>query len=261
MSERREAELRLFRDYHASRDPRARDAVVERFMPLARSLARRYHRGVEPLEDLEQVAYLALVKAVDDFDSTRGLAFSSYAVPCIAGTIKRHFRDHGWSVHIPRDLQALALRVEQIYNELFAVGGLAPTDEEMARHAGVSVKDVRDAREAFRALHSDSLDEPQRTRDGVEPASLLETIGAPDPGIDRMIDRTALTSVLGSLDDRSQAIVQLYYRGEQTQAEIGRRLGCSQMHVSRLLRQAVEQLRTTVDDHERQQAARVGASR
>jgi len=199
---RREEELRLLRSYHSSGDPRAREAAVERFLPLARSLARRYSGGGEPLEDLEQVACLALVRAVDGFDPTRGTAFTSYAVPSIAGAIKRHFRDNGWSVRVPRDLQELALRVESVNDELVAETGHRAT------------------------------------------AAHLE--------LGRAHDRAALHSVLETLDERDRVIIALYYKEELTQAEIGRKLGYSQMHVSRLLRQAVERLRLEAAQQEDQ---------
>jgi RNA polymerase sigma-B factor len=252
MSERREAELRLLRAYHETRDPRAREAAVERFMPLARSLARRYRGGSEPLEDLEQVACLALVRAVDGFDPTRGTAFTSYAVPSIAGAIKRHFRDNGWSVRVPRDLQELALRVERINEELVAETGHSPTAAQISERAGsgISVEDVLEAREAFRALHSDSLDQPRGRGDDDEAASLLDSLGDADLEIGRAHDRAALEAVLDTLDDRDRTIIHLYYQCELTQAEIGRELGYSQMHVSRLLRQAVDRLRLAASAQE-----------
>jgi RNA polymerase sigma-B factor len=240
---RREEELRLLRAYHSTGDPRAREAAVERFLPLARSLARRYSGGSEPLEDLEQVAFLALVRAVDGFDPTRGTAFTSYAVPSIAGAIKRHFRDHGWSVRVPRDLQELALRVDRVSEELLAETGHAPTATQIADRGGIGVEDVLEAREAFRALHSDSLDQPRGAREDDDAGSLLDTLGDADLEIGRAHDRAALAAVLDTLGERDRTIIGLYYQDELTQAEIGVRLGYSQMHVSRLLRQAVERLR------------------
>ncbi len=260
MPARREEELRLLRAYHSTGDPRAREAAVERFLPLARSLARRYSGGSEPLEDLEQVACLALVRAVDGFDPARGTAFTSYAVPSIAGAIKRHFRDKGWSVRVPRDLQELALRVERISDELLAETGHAPTAAGIAdRAGGVGVENVLEAREAFRALHSDSLDRPRRARDDDDAASLLDTLGDADLEIGRAHDRAALAAVLDTLDERDRTIIHLYYQDELTQAEIGRRLGYSQMHVSRLLRQAVERLRLAAWQQEEKVAQLVAA--
>jgi RNA polymerase sigma-B factor len=252
VSARREEELRLLRAYHSSGDPQAREAAVQRFLPLARSLARRYSGGSEPLEDLEQVACLALVRAVDGFDPTRGTAFTSYAVPSIAGAIKRHFRDNGWSVRVPRDLQELALRVERVSDELVAETGHAATAVQIAERAGIHIEDVLEAREAFRALHSDSLDQPRGARDDEDAGSLLDTLGDTDLELGRAHDRTALHSVLDTLDERDRLIIGLYYKEELTQAEIGRRLGYSQMHVSRLLRQAVERLRVEATEQEDQ---------
>ena len=260
MSARREEELRLLRAYHSTRDPRAREAAVGRFLPLARSLARRYSGGSEPLEDLEQVACLALVRAVDDFDPTRGTAFTSYAVPSIAGAIKRHFRDHGWCVRVPRDLQELALRVERVNDELLAETGHTPTAGQISDRAGIELEDVLEAREAFRALHSDSLDQPRGARDDEDAGSLLDTLGDPDLELGRAHDRAALSSVLDTLDDRDRTIIRLYYKEELTQAEIGRALGYSQMHVSRLLRQAVERLRAEATQQEDQVTDLVAAA-
>ena len=260
MPARREEELRLLTAYHSTGDPRARESAVERFLPLARSLARRYSGGSEPLEDLEQVAYLALVRAVDGFDPTRGTAFTSYAVPSIAGAIKRHFRDNGWSVRVPRDLQELALRVERISDELVAETGHTPTAAQIADRAGIEVEDVLEAREAFRALHSDSLDQPRGAREDEDSGSLLDTLGDADLELVRAHDRTALYSVLDTLDERDRTIIRLYYKDELTQAEIGRRLGYSQMHVSRLLRQAVERLRLTATQQENQVTDLVSAA-
>jgi RNA polymerase sigma-B factor len=242
MLTRRQAEKQLFLRYHRSRSRRDRDALVERFMPLARSLARRYRRGPEPLEDLEQVACLALVKAVEGFDPSRDLAFSSYAVPSIAGALKRHYRDCGWSVRMPRDLQELALRIERFNEEAWATTGAAPTAAHISERAGVSVEAVIEAREAHLALRADSLDQPLRSSEDDAGASLLDTIGSSDGDYDRAFDRVVLDSLLATLEDRDQTIVRLYYRDELTQSEIGDRLGLSQMHISRLLRQATAQL-------------------
>src|SRR5215210_4042912 len=262
MGAARQEEQQLFLTDQRTRDPRARDLLVERYLPLARSLARRYRRSPEPLEDLEQVACLALVKAVDGFDPTRGTAFTSYAVPSIAGAIKRHFRDNGWSVRVPRDLQELALRVERLHDELMAETGHSPTAGQIAERAGSGIghEDVLEAREAFRALHSDSLDQPRGSRDDDDAASLLDTLGDADLEIGRAHDRAALDDVLETLDDRDRMIIDLYYKGELTQAEIGRRLGYSQMHVSRLLRQAVERLRVAASAQEEQVAELVEAA-
>ena len=236
-------EQRLFREYHRTRSARDRNAVIERFVPLARSLARRHRRGGEPLEDLEQVAYLALIKAVDGFDPTRGLAFTTYAVPSISGAIKRHFRDNGWSVRVPRDLQELAMRVERVKEELTTALGASPTPAQLADHVGVGVEDVLEAREAYRALRADSLDQP-RFSDGADDGdeTLIDTLGTQDDEIGQVFERIALDALIHALEPRDQEIVRLYYQHELTQSEIGERLGFSQMHISRLLRRATDQL-------------------
>ena len=180
MLTRAQAEKRLFLEYQRTGSRRDRDALIERFMPLARSLARRYRRGPEPLEDLEQVACLALVRAVEGFDPSRGLAFSSYAVPSISGAVKRHYRDCGWSVRMPRDLQELALRIERFNEEAWATTGAAPTPAQIAERAGVSVEAVIEAREAHQALRADSLDQPLRSSEDDAGASLLDTLGTRD---------------------------------------------------------------------------------
>jgi RNA polymerase sigma-B factor len=244
MSIRRTEERELFDALRASGARRDRDALVERFLPLARQLARRYQGGSEPLEDLEQVASLALVRAVDGFDPTRGTAFSSYAVPSIAGAIKRHFRDHGWSVRVPRDLQELSLRVERLSQELDTHTGRPPSTAEVAASAGVEVEQVVAARVAYRALHSDSLDSPRRSDSDSDDDgdSLLDTMGGTDANLDRVLERSNLDAMINTLDDRDRLIVRLYFQGELTQSQIGARLGLSQMHISRLLRSAVKQL-------------------
>jgi RNA polymerase sigma-B factor len=204
-----------------------RDSLIRRHLPLARHCARRYRRAGEPLEDLEQVASLALVRAADSFDPTRGTAFSTYAVPCILGSIKRHFRDSGWALHVPRGMKDLAIRIEQLARE----APESTTLSELAEMAGESVEAVIEARAAYLGMRAQSLERP-----------LLDVVGYEDAGIDRVCDRAALDSVLSGLEDRDRLLVTLYYRKGQTQAQIGKRLGYSQMHVSRLLRRAVERL-------------------
>jgi RNA polymerase sigma-B factor len=250
--DQRHEDKRLFLAYHRSGDLAARDALIQRFLPLARSLARRYARAAEPLEDLEQVASLALIKAIDAFDIERGTAFSSYAVPCIAGALKRHFRDACWAVRPPRDLQELAMEVNRLNDELSAATGTPPTAAQIADHAGVDVEAILEAREAYRALHSDSLDRPTRNGDGQEGDSVLDTLGARDTEIRRVLDRVALDTLLSTLDEREQLVVRLYYQDELTQSEIGEQLGYSQMHISRILRGAIAQLLETATQQQEQ---------
>ena len=245
MHTRRHAEKQLILEYQRTGSRRDRDAVIDHFLPLARSLARRYRRGAEPLEDLEQVASLALVRAVEGFDPSRDVAFSSYAVPTITGALKRHYRDHGWSVRVPRELQELAMRIQRFNEAASAATGDSPTAAQVAQHAGVSVEEVIEARQAYQALYADSLDQPRQSRGDDGHASLLDTIGTHDLAFRSAFDRVLLDSLLETLDERDQTIVRLYHLEELTQSEIGRRLGLSQMHISRLLRQATDQLMTT----------------
>jgi RNA polymerase sigma-B factor len=227
----------LFARYRATGDHHAREAIVTRYLPLSRSLARRFATGVEPLEDLEQVAALALIKAVDAYDPARGTAFSSYAVPCISGAIKRHFRDCGWSLRVPRELQERAIAVHQAESELQA----SPTVRQLADLTGLDAESVLEAREAYRAMHAGSLDKVVRDANDGD-MTLLDALGEPDEGYGIALDRSALDNLLEQLPDRDRTIIELYFRRGLTQTQIGRRMGYSQMHISRLLRRAVEGL-------------------
>ena len=218
-----------------------RDVLIRRHLSLARHCARRYHRGHEALEDLEQVASLALVRAADSYDPARG-AFSSYAVPCMLGALKRHYRDSVWALHVPRGIKELALRVEHVAQEATA----PPSAAELAELVGVTVEAVVEARDAYRGMYAESLDCPRATGDDGEAVSVLDAMGKEDAGIDRACDRAALDLLLTKLDSRDRLLVTLYYRHGQTQTQIGERLGCSQMHVSRQLRRAVARLGLSV---------------
>jgi RNA polymerase sigma-B factor len=242
MPVRRFEEQRLFREYSRTGSRAAREALVERYLPLARSLARRLRRGREPLEDLEQVASLALINAIDAFDPERGTAFSSFAVPSIVGALKRHYRDVGWFVRPPRVLQELSQRVQQIEDELAATTGSAPTAAQIAAHANTGVEEVLEARAARLGLYAESLERPRRSAHDGDGEALADTLGARDEEIRRAFERVTLDTLLRALGRREREVVRLYYREELTQAEIGARLGYSQMHISRLLRRGVEQL-------------------
>jgi RNA polymerase sigma-B factor len=235
-------EQRLFRAYRRSRDPHLREQLVERYLPLAHSLARRSSRGGEALEDLEQVASLALVKAIDGFDLRRGVAFSSYAVPSIAGAIKRHYRDTGWMVRPPRNMQDLAVNVVRVSDELSASTGAPATAAQVAERLGVCVEAVVEAREAYHAMRCESLDKPRRHGEEDDGASLLDTITEPEGELARVRDRLTLEALLSALGPRDRVVVQLYYLHSLTQTEIGERLGYSQMHISRILRTALKEL-------------------
>ena len=234
---------RLFDRFVAERDPLDRDAIVERFMPLARQIAARYQRPEEPFEDIFQVACYGLVKAVDRFDVERGVAFSSYAVPTITGEIKRHFRDRAWAVRVPRDLQELALRVERVGAELTRDLGRAPSVDEVARAVHVEAENVLEAMEAATAYRATSLDTPRDSGDEQAGASLGDTIGRTEDGYDRAEQRALLSDLMRSLTQREREVIRLRFEADLTQAEIGEIVGISQMQVSRVLRQAIGRLR------------------
>jgi RNA polymerase sigma-B factor len=223
-----------------SRAASGRDEMVTRYLPLARSLARRYaHRG--ELEDLNQVASLGLLKAIDRFDPGRGLAFSSFAVPTILGELKRHFRDKGWTVRVPRDVQELNLRINTLTEPLTAELGRSPTPAELADRSGATVEQVLEARAANSAHHPESLDKPV-TEDG-EP--LLDLAGGSiDPGYERAETAAVVDGLLAQLGEREREILRLRFAEDLTQAEIGERMGLSQMHVSRLIRQSISTLQS-----------------
>jgi len=237
---------RLLERYHGEGDRGARDALVERFLPLARQLARRYQRGGEPLDDLTQVASLGLLKAIDRFDPDRDTAFSSFAVPTILGELKRHFRDRGWSVRVPRDLQEMSVRVDRVAEELSRELGRAPTPAEIAKNIGATTEQVLEAREAAGAYRAVSLDRPRD--DGEESDGMAETMGVEDPGFGLAEDAATVERLMGVLSEREREVLRLRFAEDLTQSEIGARIGVSQMHVSRLIRQAVARLREAAQE-------------
>jgi RNA polymerase sigma-B factor len=238
------ADRNLFRRYSIDGDPAAREELVHRFMPLAAQLARRYAGSREPLDDLMQVAALGLLKAIDRFDVDRGNAFSSFAVPTILGELKRHFRDVGWAVHVPRALQELTLRARATVDELSSELGRSPTAIEVAAALNEPVELVIEAIESATAHHAVSLDAPPRPAGGDErDAAWHERLGFEDDGYDRAEWRGTLARGVRALPERDRRILALRFEQELTQAEIADMIGVSQMHVSRLLRRALDRLR------------------
>jgi RNA polymerase sigma-B factor len=223
----------------------AREQLVERFLPLARQLARRYQRGGEPLDDLIQVASLGLLKAVDRFDPSRETAFSSFAVPTILGELKRHFRDKGWSVRVPRDLQELAVKLEPLNEQLTRELGRAPTTAEVAKRLGVTLEQVLEAREAAGAYRAVSLDRP---RDEDDDGSESVAYGIEDPGFGLAEDSATVQRLMRVLNEREREVLRLRFEEDLTQAEIGQRIGVSQMHVSRIIRQSISRLRESASE-------------
>jgi RNA polymerase sigma-B factor len=225
------------------RDPAAREALVGRFLPLARKLAGRYANAHVPLEDLVQVASLGLVLAIDRFDPHRGVPFSGFAVPTVLGELKRYFRNTGWTAHVPRGRQELALRVDRATREITARRGHAPRVEELAEYLEVAPDDVLEGLEAGSAHYAISLDGRASSADDEEAETLSETIGRTDGGYALVDTASSLAAGIARLPYRERRALMLRLSGDMKQVEIGRELGCSQMQVSRLLRRAAARLR------------------
>lgn len=218
-----------------------RDQVVELHLPLVRHLARRFRDRGEPLDDLVQVATIGLIKAVDRFDLERGVEFSTYATPTIVGEIKRHFRDRGWAVRVPRRLQEMRLSLTAATNDLTHELGRSPTVAELARRLGVGQDEILEGMESLNAYSTVSLDAPEAQADGV---ARLETLGVDDPSLDSVDYRESLKPLLAELHPRDRTILLMRFFRGMTQSQIAAELGMSQMHVSRLLTRMLGQLRT-----------------
>jgi RNA polymerase sigma-B factor len=233
----------LFRRFAHDRDPALREALVERYLPLARHLARRYPGGAER-EDIVQVASLALLKAIDRFDPDRGAAFTSFATPTILGEIKRYFRDHGWAVRVPRQLQERALRVDRSSERLTARLGRAPTVNELAEALDEPVEHVLDALACETAHRPAPLE--RRSPDGEdEPAIPLASVE--DQAFDRVEDAASVGALLSELSEQERAVVILRFHGDLLQREIAELLGISQMQVSRVLARAIARLQSLAE--------------
>ena len=231
----------LFVAWQRDGDQRARERLVERYMPLARRLARRYVRGTEPMDDLLQVATIGLVNAVDRFDVSRERPFPAFAVPTILGEMRRYFRDAGWALHVPRTAKERALEVREAAAELHARDGRSPTASQLAEYLELEIDDVLDAMAAMDAHETSSLDAPRPSDDGPG-VSYADSLGEEDERFDLIECDATLCAALGELKPRDRSILRMRYVEELTQAEIARRIGVSQMHVSRLLRRSVEKL-------------------
>ena len=222
----------------------ARDLLVARYRNLVRSCVQRYSRSPEPTEDLMQVGYVGLLKAINNFDPALGFSLATYARPCITGEIKKHFRDKSWQVHVGRQLQERVLEVRQATHVLTQQLGHTPTDAELASHLGISDADIREARQAELVLQPLSLDQPLTGQ--ASAARLADIIGEEDPRLERMLGMHAIATHWGELPVREQQIVVLHYYRGMTQAQIGQQLGLSQVQVSRLLARTLGYLRPRV---------------
>jgi RNA polymerase sigma-B factor len=231
----------LFQRWHEERDQRARDELIERFLPLARKLAQRYSGTREPYDDLVQVASLGLVKAVERFDPGRGFAFSSFAVPTIMGELKRHFRDTSWALHVDRAAQERSRKITDARRELQVRGGRSPTVTELAEFLQCSEEEVLDGLQVAEAFDTVSLDAPRASGDE-DAEKRLDTLGDEDERLGRIDAGATVFAAASHLPDRDRRILYLRFGEDLTQAEIAERIGISQMQVSRLLRRAVRRL-------------------
>lgn len=223
----------------------ARDELVTMHLPLVQFLARRFRDRGEPLEDLVQVGTIGLIKAVDRFDTGRGVEFSTYATPTIIGEIKRHFRDKGWAVRVPRRLQELRISIGQATAELSQKTGSSPTVAELAAHLGISEDEVIEGLEGAQAYSTSSLDAPMG--DDADAPLLADRLGDDDPALETIEYRESLKPLLAALPSRERRILALRFFHGMTQSQIAEEVGISQMHVSRLLAKSLATLRAGLE--------------
>jgi len=236
----------LLRRYHEQGDLAAREQLIEQYMSLVRSLARRYSYRGEQLEDLVQIGAIGLIKAIDRFDVNRGVELTTYATPNIIGEIKRHFRDRGWSVRVPRGLQELNIQLSRLIEELTVQNGRSPTIPELAKAAGVTDEEVLEALESGRAYTSLSLSAGSGGHDDDGELDPLESLGTEEHQYEVSEDRAVLEPGFRVLDARERKILHLRFFEGLTQSQIAQQVGISQMHVSRLIRRSLEKIREEI---------------
>ena len=239
----------LLRRYHEDGDLQAREQLIEQYMSLVRSLARRYSYRGEQLEDLVQIGAIGLIKAIDRFDLERGVELTTYATPNIIGEIKRHFRDKGWSVRVPRGLQELNVQLSRLVEQLTVQLARSPTIPELAKAAGVEEEEVLEALESGRAYTSLSLSVGGGGGDD-DDLDPLESLGTEEHQYEVSEDRAVLAPGFKVLDERERTILQLRFFEGLTQSQIAQQVGISQMHVSRLIRRSLEKIRETIAEDE-----------
>jgi RNA polymerase sigma-B factor len=244
----------LLRRYHEDGDLSAREQLIEQYMSLVRSLARRYSYRGEQLDDLVQIGAIGLIKAIDRFDLERGVELTTYATPNIIGEIKRHFRDKGWSVRVPRGLQELNVQLSKLVEELTVEIGRSPTIPELAKASGAEEELVVEALESGRAYSSISLSTGGGQDDEGE-LDPLDSLGAEEPQYEVSEDRAVLAPGFRVLDKRERMILHLRFFKGLTQSQIAQQVGISQMHVSRLIRRALEKIREEIASEEREEPA------
>jgi RNA polymerase sigma-B factor len=237
-------ENQLLRLFVETRDPVVREEVIHRLLPLARSLALRYRGSTEDLDDLMQVAYLGLVKALDNFDPERGESFVAYAAPTILGELRRHFRDRVWNLRLPRALQERTMAVQDAARKLSDELGRTPSASQIAQHLELSEEEVAEALQADQAHRTLSLDAPSRS-DDAESAPMLETMSRVEPGFENV--ETQLAANRAEVSSIEMNVLQMRFEEDLTQYEIGDRIGVSQMQVSRIMRGALRKLLEAVE--------------
>jgi RNA polymerase sigma-B factor len=247
MDEQLAGERSLLRRHAVDPTPATRAELAKRFMPLARRLASRYAGGAEPFDDLLQVASVGLIKAIDRYEPERGTTFSTFAVPTILGELKRHFRDRGWSIRVPREIQERILKVEKAMAEMPASLGRSATVADVGQKLDLTDEEVLEAMHASQGHHSLSLD-VSPTVDGEEPTPLRERIGHEELGYETVEYGAAIAPALNEISERDRKILHLRFVEDLTQREIAAQVGISQMHVSRILRTTLERLRREVAD-------------
>ena len=241
-----ESDKVLLRRYHEQGDLAARKQLIEQYMSLVRSLARRYSYRGEQLEDLVQIGAIGLIKAIDRFDVNRGVELTTYATPNIIGEIKRHFRDRGWAVRVPRGLQELNIQLSRLIEELTVQLGRSPTIAELAKGAGVSEEEVLEALESGRAYSSLSLSAGSAGHDEDGELDPLDSLGTEEHQYEVSEDRAVLAPGFRVLDERERKILHLRFFEGLTQSQIAQQVGISQMHVSRLIRRSLEKIREEI---------------
>ncbi len=241
-----ESDKVLLRRYHEQGDLAARKQLIEQYMSLVRSLARRYSYRGEQLEDLVQIGAIGLIKAIDRFDVNRGVELTTYATPNIIGEIKRHFRDRGWAVRVPRGLQELNIQLSRLIEEVTVQLGRSPTIAELAKSAEVSEEEVLEALESGRAYSSLSLSAGSAGHDDEGELDPLESLGTEEHQYEVSEDRAVLAPGFRVLDERERKILHLRFFEGLTQSQIAQQVGISQMHVSRLIRRSLEKIREEI---------------
>ncbi|MEJ7783348.1 MAG: SigB/SigF/SigG family RNA polymerase sigma factor [Solirubrobacteraceae bacterium] len=243
-------ERELLRRFHVQGDPTARDELAEEMLPLARALAGRYAGRGEPIDDLIQVACIGIMKAIDGFDLDREVRFSSYATPTVLGEIKRYFRDKTWAMRVPRGMQELQLEIARARDKLTSELGRSPNVQELAEAVDQPFEEVLLTIQSQEARRTRSLEEPMG-----EDMTLADSVGGVDPDLARAEIRVLLDEAFDVLSERDQEVLRLRFEDDLTQTEISRRIGVSQMQVSRLIRQSLSRLRMDIERSQRREDA------